>query len=138
MCPYAIFRNMSIFLIVVTTIPCVIVPIISVTISWWVTQLVRCLDWYGSAFTCSMSKILIVITISIEFLYCRGFEVALVHLVSLLLIFIFSSILRIMVPILSFSNFSCMSYFSTMMASRFSFCILLFSIARRFSFSIIT
>ena len=101
MCPYTIFKNISIFLTVVATIPCVIVPIISITISRWVAQLVRCPTWLWLAFTCSMSKLLIVKTLSIKSLCWRSLEVALVHLVSFLLIYAFGIILRTMLLIIS-------------------------------------
>ena len=66
MCPNAVLRNVSIFLIVLTVIPSIVIPIISVTLLRCIAQLVRCPTGLGSVFIFSMPKLLTVVAIPID------------------------------------------------------------------------
>ena len=69
MCSNVVLRDMSIFLIVMTTISCVVIPIVRILID---SYLVWSPCRLRSTFKCSMSILLIVVVVSFKFRYICG------------------------------------------------------------------
>ena len=79
-CSYAILKNVSIFLTIVTTLPSVVIPIVRGIIA---SYLVWCPCRLGSTFKCSMSILLTIVVVSFKFWCIHGSSSAFMCLMTL-------------------------------------------------------
>ena len=124
MCSYVVLKNVSIFLIVVTTLPSVVVPIVVMLMTICLCWLVFCPHRLLSTFKNSMSILLAILVVIFKSWCPYGSSPMVMCLMSLLIAFVTVTLVLgfvLLIGLISPTHIRGMSLFTTKMTSGFFF-----------------